>query len=328
MVLVYASGTCSAHCRYCYRLDLFNGSTGKTLAHVDRVVDYIANYNQRVKDGLARPPIREALLSGGDPMVLTNKRLARFLYGLADAGVTSVRIGTKELAFFPMRFDAHFFAMLDGFHAVYPGVRVVFMTQFTHPAEFLETDEAGGFVPNETTAPYVSDSGSGLSGYKWMDSVLGPIAEIQKRRGFISVENQTPIILGVNDSAAVLHTLQREVFAKGLGNHYIFQCRDIPGKHNFALPVETCWQLFTESQKGLSGVEKHARFVMSTEQGKIEVVGVSGGRVVFRVLRCPTSASYAEGNVIICESRPDATWFTDYRDAVLFDAGRVFENVR
>lgn len=268
-------------------------------------------------------------------MLLTNKRLARFLFRLADAGITTIRIGTKELAFFPMRFDANFFEMLDGFHAANPGVRLVFMTQFTHPAEFLETDSAGEFVRSGSAVPVsgsaVFDCRSGsavpVSGYKWLPSVLAPVRELLARRAYVSVENQTPIIRTVNDCPDVLRTLQRELFAGGVDNHYIFQCRDIPGKHTFALPVETSWGIFTESQKGLSGVEKHARFVMSTEQGKIEVVGVSGGRVVFRVLRCPSSASYAEGAIVVCESRPQALWFSNYRDAVLFDPGRVFENV-
>lgn len=307
----------------------------QTLAQIDPVVDYIVDFNIKVLEGLPQPYIREALLSGGDPMLLTNKRLAQFLYRLADAGITTIRIGTKELAFFPRRFDANFFEMLDQFQSAYPGVRLVFMTHFTHPAEFLETDQAGGFIKTAfdgpkcgpTTPRNPCPSAAPTLAYKWLPAVLEPVQELLKRGTFVSLQNQTPIIKAVNDSPAILRMLQRELCARGLGNHYIFQCRDIPGKLSFALPVESAWEIFTESQKGLSGIEKQARFVMSTEQGKIEVVNVSGGLVTFKVVRCPSSASYREGDIIVCKSRPGALWFKDYLDAVLIDPGRVFETV-
>ena len=83
-------------------------------------------------------PIREALLSGGDPMVLSNKNLFDYMNGLATAGVRMIRIGTKELAFFPERFDSNFLEMLDLFHELHPRVGIAFMVHFTHPDELLE----------------------------------------------------------------------------------------------------------------------------------------------------------------------------------------------
>ena len=63
-----------------------------------------------------REKLREILLSGGDPMVLSNAKIAGWLAALAEAGIESIRIGTKEMAFYPKRFDDAFFAMLDRFH--------------------------------------------------------------------------------------------------------------------------------------------------------------------------------------------------------------------
>src|SRR5581483_727947 len=146
---------------------------------------------------------------------------------------------------------------------------------FTHPAEFLETDDKQQYIPSDINA----------FTFRWMKETLSPILELKKRAHFISLENQTPIIWKVNNDSTTLHILQKELYHKGIGNHYFFQCRNIQGKKEFALPIEETWRIFYLSQKGLSGVEKHARFAMSTEQGKIEIIGVTGGKTIFRIHR-------------------------------------------
>jgi len=318
MALIFSAATCSAHCRYCYRLDLFSGKTGKAIARVEDVVAYIKSHNEAVAENggvhpkTGRPRIRESLLSGGDPMVLPNARLGKFLVGLAEAGLDTVRIGTKELAFFPYRFDTHFFNMLDQFHTLFPQVRVVFAVHFSHPDEFLAKDELGHYIPAER-------------GHVWRQEVEVPVRELTQRRHFISLENQTPIIHRVNDDPTVLRLLQRELYHHGVGNHYFFQCREIEGHKAFAVPLETTWKIFTESQKGLSGVEKHARFVMSTEHGKMEVIGLTqDGLMVFRMLRAPENGDLL-GRLIIAKSNPDALWLTGYMDRIVSDGTGILK---
>lgn len=155
LILLYVVRTCSSWCRYCYRSDFLTSKTEKDIASVAAIGDYVKNYNQQVKDTLSieeidknfiegseeKFPIREALLSGGDPMVLSNVNLFSYLDGLAESGVRTIRIGTKELAFFPHRFDENFFEMLDFFHELHPDVNLAFMVHFTHPDEILAKDE-------------------------------------------------------------------------------------------------------------------------------------------------------------------------------------------
>jgi lysine 2,3-aminomutase len=150
MLLLYLVSTCSSHCRFCYRQELISHrpirrSSGfalpKGLAKLAEVTSYVRHHNAEVQAGRGihplsgRPAIREALLSGGDPMVLPNRVLASWLTGLAQCGVDVVRIGTKELAFFPFRFDDSFFQMLDWVHARCPSLRLIFMLHFDHPDE-------------------------------------------------------------------------------------------------------------------------------------------------------------------------------------------------
>ncbi|CAN0332199.1 unnamed protein product [Chrysoparadoxa australica] len=158
-------------------------------------------------------------------MVLSNRNLFDYLNGLAEAGVEVIRIGTKEMAFFPERFDDNFFEMLDLFHEVHPNVLVAFMVHFTHADEFLRLNDAGEYVRNER------------GGYL-RNPLVERAATRLKSRPFVTLENQTPIIDGVNDDADALRLMQRELKRMGVNNHYFFQCREIEGFRACAVPVE------------------------------------------------------------------------------------------
>src|SRR5438105_1034675 len=271
IVLGYTALACSAHCRYCYRLDIFNGSTGKGLIKPEDLKSYILHYNRTLENnggldersGETRYPIREVLLSGGDPMVLSNKNLYKYMAAAAEAGVHMVRVGTKEMAFRPQRFDENLSTMLEFFHRNFPEVHVNFVVHFTHPDEMLARDADNNYIRN-------------AEGYlEWLKPVHKALAAVQ-RFGFVSLENQTPIIARVNDDAASLRTLQEELRRANIKPKYLFQCREIEGHTAFAVPVERAWAIHNESQKGVSDTVR-SRFAMSTEWGKLEVVSVIDG---------------------------------------------------
>ncbi len=332
IVLGYAALACSAHCRYCYRLDIFNGSTGKGLIKPDDLKAYILDYNSKLaenggvdpKTGEPRYPIREVLLSGGDPMVLSNKNLYKYMAAAAEAGVHLVRVGTKEMAFRPQRFDHNLAATLQFFHQNFPDVHVNFVVHFTHPDEMLERDEANAYIRNEQGY------------YRWLKPVRDALGAVQQF-DFVSLENQTPIIARVNDDARSLRTLQEELRRNGIKPKYLFQCREIEGHTAFAVPVEKAWALHNESQKGLSDTAR-SRFAMSTEAGKLEVVAVidgpskgafgahapamasvfGEGLVVMKVHRSPFAAQ-TQGDLIIARRNPQALWLSDYEDRIIYD---------
>ena len=326
LCLVYVVRTCSSWCRYCYRSDFLTGKTGKDTASIHEVKDYIETHNAKVERGeiTHKPKVREVLLSGGDPMVLSNRNLFDYLNGLAEAGVEVIRIGTKEMAFYPERFDDNFFRMLDLFHEVHPQVLVAFMVHFTHPDEFLRLDVNGDYVRDERGRPL-------------RNPLVEQAATRLRARPFVTLENQTPIIDGVNDDADALRLMQQELKRMGVNNHYFFQCREIEGFRAFAVPVEKAWKLHAESQHGLSGIER-SRFALSTEAGKMEMVSVidgderlrslggelgealADGLVVFRLHRTPHSDR--QSDIVIARRNPEALWISGYEDRILYD-GRV-----
>jgi len=337
MGLMYVTATCSAHCRFCYREELISrkeverqdGTVAKKgLAQIPEIAAYLRAHNAAVEanGGLhpetGREKLREMLLSGGDAMVLPNAKLAAWFGALAESGVESIRVGTKELAFFPQRFDEPFFAMLDRFHETYPHVGLRLMVHFNHPDEFLAKDEDGN---------YIEEQGGAL---RWVPATKRAMEGLTQR-GWMSIENQAPIIKGINDDADALRILQRAIKHAGANNHYFFCGRDIVAHKAFNVPIETAWQLLNESQRGLSGVENHARLSITHYKGKTEVAAVTNepmpgvpgtehGVVIFKILRNALDAP-DRGKVCIVARNPEAIWFDGYADRVIYDEAGLYE---
>lgn len=340
MGLMYVVSTCSAHCRFCYREELIarkeierqDGTVAKKgLAKIPEIIPYIKSHNAAVASNggvhpeSGREKLREILLSGGDPMVLNNSKIAAWLAALAEAGVESIRIGTKEMAFFPQRFDDAFLTMLDRFHETYPEVGLHMLLHFEHPDEILARTADGQYVRNDDgIIQWVPATGEAMRGLV--------------SRGWLTVENQAPIIRGINDDPDALRILQREFKRAGGENHYFFCGRDIVAYKAFNVPIERAWQILNDSQKGLSGIESHARLSITHYKGKTEVNAVTNepipglkgsenGVVIFKVLRNAGSAP-DRGKVCIVGRNPEAVWFDGYEDRVLFDEAGLFDYTR
>lgn len=334
--LIYVVDTCSAHCRFCYREELIarkeilreDGTvSSKGVAKIPELVDYIIKHNKEVSENGGRHPetnrekLREILMSGGDPMVLPNSKLAEWFAALADCGIESIRVGTKELAFYPDRFDTTFFNMVDDFHAAYPEVQLRIMIHFNHPDEFLQKNQDGDYI----------DSVDG--GLLWVERTKQAVKDLADRN-FITIENQAPFIKGINHDPDAIRIMQRELKRNGVNNHYFFCGRDIIGHKAFNLTIEDAWNLLNDSQKGLSGVEASARLSITHYLGKTEVVavtnnpipglkGAENGVVIFKLLRGASDAP-KKGKVAIVGRNPKAIWFSGYEDRVLYDEAGLF----
>jgi lysine 2,3-aminomutase len=336
MGLMYVISTCSAHCRFCYREELIarkeierqDGTVAKKgLAQIPEVIAYIHEHNAAVEANGGRHPesgrekLREILLSGGDALVLSNAKLAAWFAALAEAGIESIRVGTKEMAFYPQRFDRTLLEMLDRFHETYPQVGMHFMLHFQHPDEILAKDDDGNYIADE-------------HGFKQWIPETGEAMRGLVSRGWLTVENQAPIIKGINDDPDALRILQREFKRAGGENHYFFCGRDIVAYKAFNIPIEDAWNILNTSQKGLSGVECHAKLSITHYKGKTEVAAVTNepipglpgsenGVVIFKILR-NAGSSPDKGKVCIVGRNPEAVWFDDYEDRVLFDEAGLY----
>jgi len=189
-VLFLVSSQCAMYCRFCTR----KRKVGRPeMAISDTTVqaglDYIA----------ANPGVREVLLSGGDPLLLTDQRLETILVALRRiASVKIIRIGTRVPCTLPMRVTAKLVRMLRRYHPLYIN------THFNHPAEV--TNEA------EIACSLLADAG-------------------------IPLGCQTVLLRGVNDDPEVMRELMCRLLQIRVKPYYLFQADLTQGTDHFRTPV-------------------------------------------------------------------------------------------
>jgi len=134
----------------------------------------------------------------------------------------------------------------------------------------------------------------------------------QHPRGVICV-NQCPLLGGINDDATVLGQMYRELSFIGCPPYYLFQGRPTAGNAPFRVPIVRGWQIFREAMRMGSGLARRARFVMSHETGKIEIVGVDGRYIYLRYHRAHEAT--LRGRFMRYLRNDEACWFDDHEPA-------------
>ncbi len=237
-----------------------------------------AEVSRDIEPGLeyirSHPEISNVLVTGGDPLLLSTARLERLLGELADIPhVRMIRFGTKMLAFNPYRVlgDERLQQAIERFSG--PGQRIYFMLHFDHPREITHPAREA--------------------------------VRLLRSLGAVCV-NQCPIVAGVNDDPAVLAELFQLCTNVGCPQYYVFQGRPTAGNEPYEVPIVRGWTVFSQARRGLSGLSRRARFVMSHATGKIEIVGVDEERIYLRYHRAKDPAD--EDRVIVCRRDDDAYW--------------------
>ena len=119
-------------------------------------------------------------------------------------------------------------------------------------------------------------------------------------RGWISVENQSPIIKGINDDPDALRIMQRALNRVGCREPLLLLRPRHRGHRAFNVPIETAWKILNESQKGLSGVENARASVDHPLQGQDRGRG-GHQRADSRCSRAPRTVSSSSRS---CATRP------------------------
>jgi len=140
------------------------------------------------------------------------------------------------------------------------------------------------------------------------------VERLQKAGAILN--NQNPLIRGINDHPKVLAELWRTLSFIGISPYYIFQCRPVRGNKSYAVPIEEGYTITEQARSMVSGVAKRARFVMSHTTGKIEIVGKTAERTYFKYYRSANDVD--SGRFLVFKCNPKAYWFDDY-DEVIYD---------
>ncbi len=189
-VLLLVSDTCSAFCRYCTRSRMVgHGRLGVLPQRVELGLEYIRR----------TPAVRDVLLSGGDPLLLSDERLGWILERLRQIPhVELIRIGTKVPAVLPQRITPQLCRTLKRFHPLWMSLH------FTHPEEC--TPECA------TACARLADAG-------------------------IPLGSQTVLLRGINDSVETMKRLVHELVKMRVRPYYLYQCDPISGSAHFRTPV-------------------------------------------------------------------------------------------
>ena len=240
-VLILTTNSCMTYCRHCFRKRLVGIVADEIVKNWDLVVKYICEHKE----------ITNVLLSGGDPLMLANNRIASILEKFSNIQhLKFIRIGTRIPVVCPDRIVNN--DELINIFRKYSceKKRLYIVTQFNHPREITPLS----------------------------------IKAIEKlNNAHIIVNNQTVLLKGVNDNPSVMADLQSKLTEIGVVPYYIFQCRPVKKLKNiFQVPLYKAFNIIEKTRGMLDGFSKRFRFVMSHETGKIEIIGHKNDNLYFK----------------------------------------------
>ena len=188
-VLLLVSNECAMYCRFCTRKRKIGDQTrNPTFSKIDSAIDYIAKFNTENADS-STPKIRDVLISGGDPLTLSNSKLEHILESLREVpGIEILRIGTRVPVTDPMRIteDGELVEMLRKYRDEPP---LYVNTHFNHPREIT--------TESRLACRMLADAG-------------------------IPLGNQTVLMRGVNDEPETMKQLVQGLLTMRVRPYYIY----------------------------------------------------------------------------------------------------------
>jgi len=218
-VLMVLTDICPMLCRHCTRKrEWRHGGWVHNAEEIERMLDYIRKTEV----------VRDVVISGGDPLTLSARRLEEVLAGLRQIKhVEIIRIGTRFPVVLPQRIDDEICSMLSKYGPIWVN------THFNHPREI--TPEAAHAC----------------------DRLL---------RAGIPVNNQSVLLRGVNDSVETQLKLCHELLRIKVRPYYLFQCDEVQGTEHLRTPVETGIKIIEGMRGHTSGLAVPS-YVIDLPQG-------------------------------------------------------------
>lgn len=236
-VLLLVTHECPLYCRYCTRRRIVGDQQGSDPGQIQAAIDYIRQ----------TPAVRDVLISGGEPLGLSDRRVEAILRMLRTIPhVEIVRIGTRAPVVMPQRITVALVSMLRQFQPIWLN------THFNHPFELS---------PPVTRAAMerIIDAG-------------------------IPTGNQTVLLRGVNDCPLVIRRLMHELVKVRCRPYYLYSCDHSQGLGHFRVPVEAGLEIL-ESLWGHTSGFAIPMFVVDAPGGGGKIPLLPNYRVSDGVLR-------------------------------------------
>src|SRR5215469_166963 len=204
--LLITTQACAVHCRYCFRREFPYAQQSGDAPRWSEALAAIAS----------DPSLEEIILSGGDPLSLSNARLENLTRALAAIPhVRRIRVHTRQPVVLPSRVDEGLLRWLRT--STRP---IVFVLHVNHPNE-LDTELAAACAKLRATG--------------------------------VTLLNQSVLLAGVNDDVQVLAELSLRLFAAGVLPYYLHALDRVRGSAHFAVPDERAQALAGQLAAGLPG---------------------------------------------------------------------------
>jgi lysine 2,3-aminomutase len=242
--LLLVSDRCSVYCRFCTRSRMVGAGGGaRTLEHLSPAFAWLADH----------PEVRDVIVSGGDPLVMSTERLSRVMARLrAIPSIETIRLATRVPVTLPSRITSELVSALRAYHPIWV------MTHFNHPKELTRQAEQACLSLVDAGFP---------------------------------VMNQTVLLRGINDDRDTLEKLFRGLVRWRVRPYYLLQADPVRGTGHLRTPIDAGLRLMDELQGRLSGIAL-PKLIVDTPGGlgKVPilpdyVVRRSPGRTVLRTFR-------------------------------------------
>lgn len=268
--LILSTNRCAMYCRHCFRKRLVGRrGTREIIEDFKAPVCYIREHTE----------INNVLISGGDPLVLPNEIIEKFLLMLSGIShLDFIRFGSRAPVTFPLRFqDKELLELLAEYST--PERRLLVVTQFNHPKEITKQS---------------------------IEAVDNLIAS-----GVI-VNNQTILLKGVNDSAETLAELMNRLVGIGVNPYYLFQCRPVKRvKKHFQVPICEGIKIVEKAKVRCNGPSKRFRYIMSHRTGKIHIMGIVDDEIYFKYHQAKNRENL--GKIFKRKINLKAGWLDDFK---------------
>lgn len=225
--VLLASQVCAVYCRHCTRKHSV-GPVGRGQIRRAGKMREAPSMPDIAAWLRGHPEVREILVSGGDPLLLSDARIQKILETLRGVpSVEVIRMGSRVPVVMPMRITRDLAKMLSAFHPLWLN------THFNHPREL--TPEA------QTACARLADAG-------------------------IPLGNQAVLLRGVNDRVETLEELFRGLIRMRVRPYYLLQCDPVRGAGHFRVRLRRALEMMDELRARLSGIAV-PQFVVDAAEG-------------------------------------------------------------
>ncbi len=205
-VLFLVTDRCASYCRYCTRSRIVSGAGQQHLT---------SDYAAAIAYIRSTPTVRDVLLSGGDPLLLSDEKLETLLAELRSIPhVELLRIGTRIPIFLPQRITPQLCSMLKKYHPLWMSIHT------NHPRELT--------AESRQALELLADHG-------------------------IPLGNQTVLLRGVNDSALILKELFQKLLICRVRPYYLYQCDLVRGSAHLRTTISEGLQIMEQLRGHTTG---------------------------------------------------------------------------